>query len=323
MENPATPEDEKIDVEKFDIENDAPHGDAAEEVLRAYAEAANSKDVKAQEAAMLQVMEFMAQVETEPSPWLIAMTQANECEAAFDWIGAEAAYRRAITAEDKPMLAARGHAKLSSLFHLLGRKELAKAAALAATEAARLEPMAPVMWQHLLKGARYHMQDKDYERASLALDEAFSFIEEKPGDNLMWAHTLITRADLNFQQGKDADSIENDMARAWEILEPYDETYFTAGWQSGLSSWWGLTARLRESKDDWHGVVLARQEEVYRERIIESLPQLSGPYARNALAVSLRDLARALRESGEEGAEEAFAESCELRRSIGLEALPE
>ncbi|BCM92676.1 hypothetical protein IAD21_04558 [Abditibacteriota bacterium] len=301
------------------------NGDSFEDedaaLFKNFADAVNDEDIEAQEEAMLQVWQHIAEKQDEePSSWLKAMQEAHQCEAAFDWMGAEESYKRAIDAEkDKPMLVARAQGQLASLYGLVGLEALALQAMQAATQATREADMAFMTSLQLQGEARFYLKAKESTRAWVFINEAFDLLEDGPMHHLERAYALVLRAECYSQQ-EETKKAEADLEYAWKLLEPHAGTFFAAGWQNGLSQWWAAKAQLhlRAQPPEWSESVACWREVVERRRIISGLPQLEGPYKYNGLAKSLNELGKALHQIGDDSAAECFAESRSIRHSIGL-----
>lgn len=291
-------------------------------LFKDYFDAEKRQDVKAQEAAAGKIWQYLAETrDDEPSPWLAAMERAHDCEAAFDWAGAESAYRHAIhVSADKPGLQSSAHNHLRMLFLLLGKEDLALDAARAATETARLTKMAPVLSAALVTEAYLHLQRNDLPQARALLSEALDLTEKESVANVVRANALTLRAECFFCEGK-LPEMEADLAAAWQLLEAHREATFAGGWQFGLAIWWSLTARSRHGQGRLEAAADAWREAVARRRIVAELPQIEGPYKRNALAMALRELGKCLEELADASAEECFAESDAIRRAIGVPVL--
>src|SRR5579859_5738895 len=94
------------------------HMDDPGNLFKDYFDAEKRRDVKAQAAAMEKIWRHVAETQYDKlSPWLVAVGRANDCEAAFDWAGAEAAYRHAVhVAADTPGLQSSAYNHLRQLF---------------------------------------------------------------------------------------------------------------------------------------------------------------------------------------------------------------
>ncbi len=305
MKTPDTPENE-----------DESEG---ENLFQDFAAGVNDEDIEAQEEAMLKVWQHIAEKQNdEPSPWLKAMGEAHQCEAAFDWTGAEEAYKRAIDAtKDQPMLHGKAQAQLASLYNLMELDVLALEATQAATRAVKEGNISSLTSFQLQSEARFYLKAKDFARAWTFINEAFRFVEDGPLHHLERTYALILRAECYIQQG-DLQKAEPDLEGAWKLLEPHAETFFAAGWQGGLAQWWATKAQLHAQRQQWLEAVTCKRESVERRRIISQLPQLEGPYKHNGLAKALNDLGKALHQIEDDSASQCFAESRSIRHSIGL-----
>jgi hypothetical protein len=305
-------------------EGEDKNADESGTLFEAYADAVNQGDVEEQESATLKIWQHLAErKDDEPSPWLQAMGDAHQCEAAFDWVGAEEAYKRAIQATaDQPTIQSGAYSQLSALYNLVNLDSLALEAAQSATQVARRDTIPSLLSLRLQAEAKFYLKAKDFQRTRTTLNEALAVIDEGPIHNLERAYALILHADCSTEEG-DLTKAEADLASAWKLLEPHSQTFFAAGWQSGLAAWWATVARLRTQQNDGSAAVTAWREAVARRRIIAQLPQLEGPYKHNSLSVALLDLGRSLRQAGDRLAAESFQESCSIRRFIGLPPLQE
>ena len=287
-----------------------------------YFDAEKRRDIKAQEAAMEKIWQYVARTRSdESSPWLAAMERAHDCEGAFDWAGAESAYRHAIhVAADKPGLQSSAHNHLRMLFLLLDKPGAALDATRAATETARLTKMPQVLSAALVTEAYLHLERNDLPQARALLREALDLTEKQSMANVVRANALTLRAECFFCEGKQPE-MDDDLAAAWQLLEPHQEATFAGGWQFGIAIWWSLTARSRHRQGRLEAAANAWREVVARRRIVAGLPQIEGPYKHNGLAVALRSLGKCLEELADASAEECFAESDAIRRAIGVPVL--
>ena len=285
-----------------------------------YADAQKRGDIPAQEVAVMKVWQFVAERDKEPSPWLEAVEKATEFEAAFDWQGAEAAYRHAIQVAENPSLQSKAYNHLSSLYSLLGNDGPAMEAAKAATQAARRAEIPMVLSPMLQAEAQLYLDKNQLQQAWATLDESLAVIEDNPMAGVLRAKALILRADCFIREGNLARA-EEELASAWKLLESHVEAHFAGGWQSRLASWWTATARLHVLQGKSELAVLAWREAVARRRIVADLPQIGGPYKHNAVAVALCNSAKFLQTIEDDSAGKLFEESDAIRQSIGLPAL--
>ncbi|RYI33900.1 MAG: hypothetical protein EON48_02435 [Acetobacteraceae bacterium] len=205
-------------------------------------------------AEMLQAIEDAANA--PPSPWLIAMGEAHECEAAFDWSGAEAAYRRAIAAEaDRPSIQAKTYQDLAKLFSLIGLDEQDFEATKTATQLARQGNMPIMLPLHLRDEAVCYLDAGDLDRAEALLEEARGDTRLK----VSHAYVLGTIARCRIARG-DLEAAQLALDEIWQIIEPHSEFEIAAGWQGNFAAWWGLTAKMRAQRHDWPGAIAAQQE---------------------------------------------------------------
>ncbi len=290
-------------------------------LVKDFADAVEEQDVEAEEAASLAVWQHISEMDHEPSPWLLAMNEATLCEAAFDWDGAEEAYKRAC-AVDNPRSQAKAYESLAAFYQLLGRDENILETLQRSTQLALIDPMAGMDVFAFLAESGIYLQLNDLPRAGQAIEEAFARLEDGPMHDLTRAYALIRRAGYEIRV-EAWEAVQKDLEAAWSLLQPHADFFFAGGWQKALAFWWTITARLRAAQsDDWEAMK-AWKEVVDRHRIIAQLPQLEGPYKHNNLAVALRDFGLSLRAVDSELAKDAFKESRMIRQSIGLPPLDE
>ncbi len=290
--------------------------------LQAFADAVQNEDVEAENAAIMDFWQKLAETDREPSPWLQAMTEAHQCEAAFDWKGAENAYLRATTAEDNTNLQSKAYDSLASLYYLLGRDDPALEATRQANRLALIDPLNVLVVSAFVSEAGCCLRAGDITQAEQALNEAFARLAKGPMDHLLRVYVLVQRANYSIKS-QDLGAAQSDLAAAWPLLEPHAEFFFAAGWQGAFAFWWATTASLKEGEGNAWKAMKARKEVVARRRIIAQLPQLEGPYKHNNLAVALRDFGKSLRSVDNDLAADVFKESHMIRRSIGLAPLDE
>jgi tetratricopeptide (TPR) repeat protein len=307
--------------EKNQDENEPELDDEMSELLADFEAASDANDPKAQEEAALRAFEKIMERDHEPSPWLIAMTAAHEREAVADWEGAEKAYKVALETEPhKPSSQAMVWEKLSSLYSMTGRDDMAFEATQTATRLERSAAHPMLLHLRLAHEAAFYLKWGDWQKALELIEEGLAWADEEIKNSIYHAQLLPTRARCLVLKG-DLDAAQADLDTVWKLVEPHDEGYIFAGWQGALANYWNVTAQLRASRGDLPGVVEAHREVVYRRRIIAELPQLEGPYKHNALGRALYDLAQALHNVGDPEADELFEESRSLRRSIGLDEI--
>ncbi len=293
-------------------------------LFQAYEDAVNQGDVAAVDAAILQVWQHLAEAQDdEPSPWLQAMEEAHRCEAAFNWRGAEEAYKSAVlSSPDQPMLGSKAHSQLGALYGLLDQDDLVLEAAQAATELAQREGISFLISFALQAEARLLLHAKNFSAAWEKMEEAWQNIEAGPMHDLPRAYWLILRGHYFVAVGE-PHIADAPLDAAWKLLEPWGELFFAGGWQGALANWWTATARVRAARGDNKGAALAWREALERRRVVSHLPQLEGPYKHNALAVALWDFSRFQEEIGDPLASESLAESRSIRQNIGLPPLAE
>lgn len=307
--------------------SEPPKGDGAEDkfvqLLQEHEQA--TAEGRHQDANILsmRIMAFAAShAPAEPSSASLARDEAQRCEAAADWKGAEVAYRQALTLAEQEgdhSSQFRTHYDLGELYSLLGQDELAFQEAQQATRSARRTEMTPLILRALEVQGSKALRLKNGTAAWEAIREAFQILDaQDSSNNLQRARALVFRAQCQVARDELA-SAEADLKAAWKILQPQFGAFHAAGVHSGLAHWWITTARLRRRRNDLPGAVRAWREAVDRRRHIATLPQLSGPHMAAFLSAELYELSLALSEAGEVAeAEAALAESQSLRSAIGL-----
>jgi hypothetical protein len=243
-----------------------------------------------------------------------ARDEANRCEEAGDWAGAEAAHRHHLTLlTDQPLLAWKVWDDLRGLYGLLGRREDEWDAARCATEAARQGDMSPLLSNSLRSEGWLALECDDIAEAHRIAEEGMALTE----DGMLAQQRpdfLLLRAGCALHE-KSADAAEADLAAAYALLQPYETSMMMAGPVSMLRSYWREVADLRRLRGDTAGEVAACREAIYYARRIAEMPQLSGPWLANQLAYGLDRLGKALDAARDlPGAEEARAEARHLRR---------
>jgi len=220
--------------------------------IEAYAEAVNASDTGgADEAAMKALMLATEEAMKHPTPSLQLAAEADACETAGDWPGAEAAYHRVLAIQESTGdfgLIAKPQLDLSNLFCLLGRLEDAWRYACAATASARRGGLSPLVAMTLRNQALCALQRNDVASALRAAEEAVGVIEPGRLTNSSRATALATRARCLVASG-DLERAETDLKSAWDILSKGLPLSFAAGPVAALARWHEAQAELHVRKE--------------------------------------------------------------------------
>jgi tetratricopeptide (TPR) repeat protein len=264
------------------------------------------------------------QAVANPSPELLLQMEAQRCEAAADWKGAESAYRKLLdqaAMTGKAPTRFRAFADLSQLHQLVGSEPAALEQACSATAAARQADMPIRVAMALEQQAGCALRLDRVSEALTALDEALRSMGSERMYDIQRGRCFVLRAECSLRSGEALEA-ERDLETARQHLEVHSEMELAAGVHSAVARWWSVKARLQAEKGDWTEVALAWIKAVAGRRHVAELPQVMGPYTQNALAETLWDQGQALLSAGllREG-EEAMAESRAIRGRIGLPPL--
>jgi tetratricopeptide (TPR) repeat protein len=299
-----------------------PDADRLERLMSAYRGALAGGRTQDAEAAM---MEFLAliqrQAADEPTPESALRDEAAGCEAAGDWAGAEAAYRRMLAraeADGDACALFRAHEQLSGLHGLLGQHGPALDEARAAVAAARGVDLPTLLFMALDGQARCALRVGRVPEALAAASEVLDRVEGGALYDLPRGRALALRAACRVAEG-DLTNAERYLEASWAALQPQAAMAMAAGVHSALGWWWAVTARPCAARDDVAGAVQGWQEAIARGRYVVALPHVGGPYAQSALARALHGLGQAHAAGGRaDRAAEAHAESQSLRQALGL-----
>jgi tetratricopeptide (TPR) repeat protein len=282
-------------------------------------EANNTEQVEA--AALVAMAAAAAEAEKNPTPELELKQEAGECEAHGDWAGAEACYRKVLALEQATGNGGaifKAHYDLSRLFLLIGDLDKADAGARAATAAARLAKVFPVLAMALENQAICALRRSDHAGALEAASEAVAAVEPGRIHDGSRAGALVTRARCRMASG-DLPGAESDLAACKPILLDREVSPIFAGLHSRAAGWWEVTAESRTRNGDLRGACEAWAEAVNRRRHVASLGQVSGPYTLAALARTLRRLGEAFDAAGKpEDGKTTQAEALRIWCELGL-----
>jgi hypothetical protein len=258
-----------------------------------------------------------------PDPDLMLQMEADRCEDAGDWQGAEAAYQQVL---DRAILSGteagqyKALSDLSYLHRLLDNdikaNELAHAAASAARKAGPSMLLSMACEEQATCALRFgHVAD-----ANVAADEALRSVGSGTLHDLRRGRCLVLRARCRTASG-DLCSAEGDLDTAWQYLEPWSKSEIAAGAQSALANWWSTKARIEAARggssapESWGQAVKHRRK-------VAAMPQVMGVYTQNALAETLWAYGEALHSAGRTSqADQVSAEAEAIRKQIGLPPL--
>ena len=290
--------------------------------LGAFQQANSTGNVEQAEAAALEAMQLAAEeAEKNPPPERALQEAVSQCEVQGDWAGAEAGYRQLLAlqvAAGNCGLIFQAQHSLTRFYLLLGELDQAEACAPAATAAARQADLFPLLVIALESEASCALRRADLDQALAKAQEIVTIMEPGPANDFLRAGALVLRALCRTALG-DATGAEQDLEASKPTLLHREISPLFAGQLSKVASWWEATAAACALRNDLAGAADALEKAVELRRHIATLPQVSGPYARAALARSLRRWGKALADAGrpEEG-HAATAEAERLWSELGL-----
>jgi hypothetical protein len=257
----------------------------------------------------------------EPSPELLLQMEAQRCEAAADWQGAEVAYQkvldRAVTTGEVASQY-KAFSDLSKLYQLVGNDAAALEQARSGTEAARRADMPILLAMALEQQAGCALRLTLMSEALSALDEALQPMGNERMYDVLRGRCLVLRAECGLRLG-DAQSADRDLEAARQQLEAQSAMEWAAGVHSAVARWWSVKARLQAGQGDRIEAARAWAKAVAGRRHVAELPQAMGPYTQNALAEALWAHGHALVSAGcLREAQEPLTESRAIRERIGL-----
>ena len=318
-----------------------------EQKIMAYSKAASAGQHDAAQAAALEALAMAAEeAERNPTPDLLLGMEADQCEEAGDWDGAEAARRKVLALHESGLaqfdaaakacaadstavqpdddrwrffgLIAKANVDLSGLQKRRGKLDEAWSSALAATAAARRANCWPLLHLALQNQATLALEREDSASALAAASEDVQQIEPGALSNSMRLRALVMRARCLTVTG-DLTAAEQDLAASWPLIKPISHNPFAAGAHSAIAGWWEATAKLRTRKQDVSGAVTAWKQAVEKRREVARLPHVNRSSALTALATALQGCGEAFRQAGDaDAARAALAEPETIRRDLGL-----
>jgi tetratricopeptide (TPR) repeat protein len=290
--------------------------------IEAFQKGAESNNAEQMEAAALKALAIAAAAaEKNPTPDLILLQQAADCETLGDWTTAEAKHREVLKlAEDagQPASIASAYYHLSKLFQLIGDVSRAEDCAERGLASARQAQTFPLQVMALSQKTGCALSRADYAAALLAANESVAVIEPGRMHDLMRAGALVTRARCRLGCG-DLAGCQSDLCAAKPVLVNAGTSPLFAGSQSRTAGWWEVTARARAQEGDLNGACDAWSEAVQKRRHVHSLSHVTGPHTLAALARALGKLAEALDAAGRiDSAKTSQAEAQMIWGELGL-----
>jgi tetratricopeptide (TPR) repeat protein len=297
-------------------------GPEFEQAILAFDKAMAQGNAEQAEGAAANILGLAAEwAEQNPSPELVLMNEAGQCERTGDWSGAESRFQQLVAmAEAASEMHRLAHAqlKLCSLFLLLNRPEPARAAADAAAAAALKSNLCNLQVAALEMVAVCALRRSDLAEALRAAEEAVSRVEGGTRFDHLRAGAWVTRARSLAALGDQAGT-ERDLLASKPFLIDREISPIMAGVLGKAAGWWEVSATLSSLRGDLGESVKAWSQAVELRRHISALGHVAGPHTLMALARSLEGRARGLVAAGRCGESEvAFAEAARLRRELGV-----
>lgn len=256
-----------------------------------------------------------------PSPEIDLMEQAEICQDAGDWEGAETVLQALLRRADDEMTRWRAHASLAGLREARGDLEGAYCHAASGVAAMKEVDLAALHVTALDRLASVALRLGRNAEARSAVDRAFGFLPDEGPYNLERAICHILRAACRLQT-HDLDGAEDDLQAALPLLEPMSRMSLAAGVHSTLGRWWRVKAELHAARQQPGEACAALEQAVELCRGVCAMPHVSGSRPKLNLADALHHHALALRAVGEEqAAKECVQESLALRAAFNLPPL--
>ena len=321
-DNSSTPPDGAPGSEPANSQKSPPPG--LLRAIEAFQKGAEANNNEQMEAAALNALAIAtSEAEKNPSPELILLQQAADCEARGEWSAAEAKHREVLKlAEDagQPASTASAYYHLSKLFLLIGDVGRAEECVERGLISARQAEAFPLQFMALSQKAASALSRADYVTALDAANASVAVIDPGRMHDGMRAGALVLRARCRLGCG-DLAGCQSDLRAAKPVLVDADTSLLFAGSQSRIAGWWEVTARARAQEGDLEGACDAWLEAVQKRRHVHSLSHVTGPHTLAALARALGKLAEALEAAGRiDSAKNSQAEAQRIWRELGLSA---
>jgi tetratricopeptide (TPR) repeat protein len=281
--------------------------------------AAEDGDAAAIERVAKFILNRVSKIGKTEEPLLVYGMEARRREAEGDWPGAEAAYRKILSASDKPLdpdRAPSAHAGLSQLYAFLGNDAGALREAEIALEIARCQENTIILVQALARVSECRIRTGAVEGALAAAEEMMQCVPDGKVYECLRGSALIHRAACSLR-ASDVERAEHDLEDAWKLICLFENAAVLSGAQAVLAGWWALTADICLQRGDCLRAVSARRRQVEYTRRMVTAPLMDGPYIRVVLADALHQLGEALIAAGDPlRANEAFAEEQSIRHVL-------
>lgn len=293
-----------------------------QKAISAFADATNAgNDEGAEKAAMAALMMAGMEAMKNPTPALRLGEEAEACQQAGDWAGAEAAYLKLLEVQEqsgnfglitKPLM------DLSRLYRYSGKLDLASRYARAATAAARKADFTTLLAMTLDNEAATALACQDVPAALAASAEAVRVLEPGRIFDSMRARALTSHAEC-LLAGGDTESAASPLQSAWELLKSRARSGVMPGPLVTLSHWWRVKAELclKQGKPSEAADALTQAVQIRREL----LQRAFGPavYGHLELAALLERLAALSTQLGDAAqAQQALAEAKTIREQLKL-----
>jgi len=276
--------------------------------------------------ALTMMQEGIKYAERHPSPDQAVEDTLGGLYAAHDWPAALATVRQlAQSAADRGDFPRTylWQQRASALLHVLGEPDAARAAARAATDAARrTEGIKPIIQSALENEALHALETNDATAAAGLIEEALIQIGTEAFERLTRARTLVVRARSRIALG-DLTGAETDLQEAWPMVERMGDSFILAGGLASLARWYETQARLHRARGELSLAIANQNLGITRRRTVLEAPQIERHFSGSALAHSLLTLADWLRESNDlPTARAAAAEAHALLRDLQIPVRP-
>ncbi len=288
--------------------------------------AVDEGDMEGADRAWDELGDYLMRKYEAESPEIFQPSEASLCEAAGDWLGAEAAHRKALEAA----LAAgslvgksNAYVNMCAFQTLMECAEEAMESARAAVEVSRRTELEVLQSMMLRSLAQTALQFGHILEARASIEEALTLLSDDKMWDAMRGQCLVVRASCAQRDG-DETPAERDLEAAWPYLEPWSRSQSAIGMFVALASWWSVQARVEADRGDFEEAAEAWKQSVEWRRKANDEWDGGDVYTMNALARSLFQHSRALESAGRPyEAGEALAESQTIRNQIGLPPLSE
>ncbi len=233
-----------------------------------------------------------------PSPDFDLTIAAGECEEVADWNGAELAYRQILALLGlEASVESKALSDLASLYRLTNRESDALHHSRLATAAARRWDASVWLAMMLQSEARQLLRSGQIVEARQSVSEALSVIDNDKMYDHMRASLITLRAQCEVESDE-LEEADDDLAKAYTLMQPMADFDIAAGVQSDLAKWWTAHARLCRASNDHEKAIDAWQNAVAIGKQVASTPHAENVYTKVAVADMLAGLADSLARCG-------------------------